>query len=314
MGTLGQSGPTTLGVTPSYVTSTQDYTHGMPAVTIPLSAEGFLLAVPLLQQHKNVSEIVKGMQQHLTHRVVQERACQALLHFTPRTESEDYDRIYRQTGAEWQSMQAQYSRLAELGVIQAALHAMSAHPDSSVIAETGCNLVFFLTRSKVVQSAVAGARGNPKEGIMMCIINAMSRHILNNGVQASGCKALYNLSVQHEPNGIAIIQAGGLARISSAMQTFPADTQLQRLTITFLRILSESSVFSQSNMEPVIGCILRAMHVHAHDNNLQVLMAAFLCLSYHPMQCLVYALYLSFSSTFFALEHDDIFSSHDFTL
>jgi len=106
-------------------------------VAIPVSSEEFLLALPLLLQYNNVSEIVKGMQQHLSHRRVQEHTCPALLQYAPTAAGEDYDAICSQAGGKWQSMQAQYSRLAELGVIQAALRAMSAHPDSSVMAEAG---------------------------------------------------------------------------------------------------------------------------------------------------------------------------------
>jgi len=167
---------------------------------------------------------------------------------------------------------------------------MSAHPVSSVIAETGCSVVFFLTRLRLVPGAVLSAQGNPKEGIIMCIVNAMSRYVLDNGVQLSGCKALYNLADQHQPNSIAIIQVGGLVRISSAMHMFPANNWLHTVACAILRILSESSICSQwptqCNVSPVIGCILNAMHLYAADDSLQVPMADFLCLSYALTQCL----------------------------
>jgi len=58
---------------------------------MPVSSEEFLLALPLLLQYNNVSEILKGMQQHLSHCGVQEHTCQALLQLAPRDAGEGYD-------------------------------------------------------------------------------------------------------------------------------------------------------------------------------------------------------------------------------
>jgi len=116
------------------------------------------------------------------------------------------------------------------------------------------SIIFFPTIVSVVQCSVVGARGNPKECItVMCNVNAMCRHVLDNDLQLLGSKALYNLADQHEPNGIAIIQAGGPVHISSAMHMFPANTRLQILACAMLWILSESSVFRQGNVELSIG-------------------------------------------------------------
>jgi len=162
------------------------------------------------------------------------------------------------------------------------MQATSVHPNSHVIAETGISIVCFLTRFKTVQNAVPNAcTGNI---VINNVINSMSQHILDNDVQLSGCKALYNLPIQHEPSGIAIVQAWGLARISNAMQKDPANARsVHELVFGLLLIV----VFSSQDMsvgESVIRCSIRAMHLHAVDNNLQVRMFCVFLLEHKLMQ------------------------------
>jgi len=66
-------------------------------------------------------------------------------------------------------------------------------------------------------------------------------------------QSTHNLTDQHEPNGIAIIQVGGPVHISSAMHLFPANTRLQILACAILWILFESSIFRRAHVKLIIG-------------------------------------------------------------
>ena len=58
-----------------------------------VAADAFLRDLPTLQQRRSVSSIVKGMQDNVAHRRVQEQACAVLLQLTPDVESAEWRRI-----------------------------------------------------------------------------------------------------------------------------------------------------------------------------------------------------------------------------
>ena len=121
-------------------------------------------------------------------RHVQERACEYLLLLSPRIETDQWHRIQRANGQNFNTLMAIYEEFEEHGVISAIIQALSKHMDSVPITMYVGKLLGDLARNRQCQYEIARSDG------IEYMVSAMINHPKNSEIQQHGCRVLQNVS------------------------------------------------------------------------------------------------------------------------
>ena len=152
------------------------------------AASAFLRKLALLRQQGHVSEIVQAMKMHAVHRRVQEAASQALLSLTPSADGEEWNKIWEEKGAAFEVMMKTYDDLAERGVIEVLVQAMTTHLASEVVVASACKVLWLLSRSKLNKEIMADKGG------IKALISSLVSHKGNAKIMLSGFHAIGNIA------------------------------------------------------------------------------------------------------------------------
>jgi len=149
----------------------------------------FFSDLPRLLRDRDIHGIVQGMsaKNRLMRRHVQERACEYLLLLSPRIETDQWHRIQRANGQNFNTLMAIYEEFEEHGVISAIIQALSKHMDSVPITMYVGKLLGDLARNRQCQYEIARSDG------IEYMVSAMINHPENPEIQEQGCRVLQNV-------------------------------------------------------------------------------------------------------------------------
>ena len=221
-----------------------EHQQHIATVALPRDADDFLRVIPSLQASLEVSLILLGMRDHRMIERVQDRACQALMEITPKVAGEEYAKILLEAGQDLTKLMGTYTKMTQLGVVEAVVGAMSEHSHSKSIAANACSIISFLARADSCRDLIAREVHASGQGTCGCLILTMREHKTDGTIAAWGCHALNQIATDHPGNVRAVVQAGGPSVIQTVMHQAPFNHQLIACGCRALGTLVTSRPFS----------------------------------------------------------------------
>ena len=152
------------------------------------------------------------------------------------------------------------SRIAAAGGIEAVLRAMGAHAGDARVQESGCGALMNLMYNSPERKAAVAAAGG-----LEAVLRAMGAHAGAAAVQQDGCAALMNLAGYSPERSAAVAAAGGLEAVLRSMGAHVGFAGVQEHGCAALRNLARNSPERKAAVAAAGGleAVLRAMGAHA---------------------------------------------------
>jgi len=131
----------------------------------------------------------------------------------------------------------------ESGVVQHIVDAMWELEQNAGMQEWGCRALWSLSVDSQNKVLIGQCFG------IDAIVNAMTIHVNNKGVQEKACGALSNLAANNEQNKIAIVEAEGIDAVKHAMERHPSVEGVQEKGCLAMRKLTTESTL------PFMSCL-----------------------------------------------------------
>jgi len=169
----------------------------------------------VIAKQGGILAVVRAMEQHIDSARIQIAACNALETLALDTEHELV--------------------IGQVGGVEAIVSAMMAHLSHPSVQEAAWSALWNCTCGNACDIMT----GMDTQGGLSALVSCMQEHLGNADVQANACGALTNLCVAHEGRLEALVQAGGVVAVATALQRHWRNERVRREASLCMTLLLE---------------------------------------------------------------------------